>query len=127
MTFWHTRSKRKPTGGQLTTPWNVKKKAQRGSEATKTSIGEKQIRSDKATGANLKFRAMKSNVASVLDPKTGKSKKAQISDVLENAANPHYKRMKVITKGAIIQTSEGRARVTSRPGQNGTINAIKTE
>ena len=29
-----------------------------------------------------------------------------------------------LTKGAILETDEGKCRVVSRPGQNGTINAI---
>jgi small subunit ribosomal protein S8e len=29
-----------------------------------------------------------------------------------------------VTKGAIIQTEIGKARVTSRPGQSGAINAV---
>ena len=127
MTFWHTRSNRKPTGGGLSTPWKVKKKTQRGSEATKTTIGEKKIKTEKVSGGNLKMRAQKINTASILDTKTGKSKKANITDVLENSANQHFTRMKIITKGAILQTSEGKARVTSRPGQNGTVSAIKIE
>jgi small subunit ribosomal protein S8e len=30
----------------------------------------------------------------------------------------------VITKGAILQTPLGQARVTSRPGQHGVVNAV---
>jgi small subunit ribosomal protein S8e len=33
-------------------------------------------------------------------------------------------RRAIITKGAIIETSKGNARVTSRPGQCGIINAV---
>ena len=127
MTFWHTRANRRKTGGKLTTPWRVKKSYQSGIEATKTTIGEKKTRIDRNTGANTKARALKTNVASVLDPKTGKAKKVQINDVLENKANIHFTRMKVLTKGAIIQTSEGKARVTSRPGQTGSVSAVKIE
>ncbi|HDN05822.1 MAG TPA: 30S ribosomal protein S8e, partial [Candidatus Bathyarchaeota archaeon] len=44
--------------------------------------------------------------------------------VIRNPANVDYDRRGVITKGAIIETSLGLARVTSRPGQNGVINAV---
>jgi small subunit ribosomal protein S8e len=29
-----------------------------------------------------------------------------------------------MVRGAIVETEKGRARVTSRPGQNGTVNAV---
>ena len=48
----------------------------------------------------------------------------KIIRVLENGTNNDYQRRGVITKGAILETDEGKCRVVSRPGQNGTINAI---
>ena len=44
--------------------------------------------------------------------------------VIENTANPNYVRRNIITKGAIVETPEGNAKVTSRPGQDGVINGI---
>jgi small subunit ribosomal protein S8e len=43
---------------------------------------------------------------------------------MKNPANVDYDRRGVITRGTIIETSLGVARVTSRPGQDGTVNAI---
>ena len=53
-----------------------------------------------------------------------KVKKTKIIKVLENATNNDYKRRGIITKGAILETKEGKCRVVSRPGQSGTVNAI---
>ena len=53
-----------------------------------------------------------------------KVKKSKIIKVLENATNNDYKRRGIITKGAILETQEGKCRVISRPGQNGIVNAI---
>ena len=53
-----------------------------------------------------------------------KVKRVKIIRVLENGTNSDYQRRGVITKGAILETDEGKCRVISRPGQNGTINAI---
>ena len=53
-----------------------------------------------------------------------KVKRVKIIRVLENGTNNDYQRRGVITKGAILETDEGKCRVVSRPGQNGTINAI---
>ena len=53
-----------------------------------------------------------------------KVKKSKILKVLENATNNDYQRRGIITKGAILETQEGKCRVVSRPGQSGTVNAI---
>ena len=53
-----------------------------------------------------------------------KVKRVKIIRVLKNGTNNDYQRRGVITKGAILETDEGKCRVVSRPGQNGTINAI---
>ena len=53
-----------------------------------------------------------------------KVKKAKIIKVLDNATNNDYKRRGIITKGAILETQEGKCRVISKPGQNGIVNAI---
>ena len=53
-----------------------------------------------------------------------KVKKTKILKVLENATNNDYQRRGIITKGAILETQEGKCKVVSRPGQNGIANAI---
>jgi small subunit ribosomal protein S8e len=54
----------------------------------------------------------------------GKVKKSKILKVLENSTNSDYQRRGVISKGAILETEDGKCRVVSRPGQNGIVNAI---
>ena len=54
-----------------------------------------------------------------------KVKKLKIIKVLENKANNDYQRRGVITKGAILETENGKCRVISKPGQDGVVNAIK--
>ena len=44
--------------------------------------------------------------------------------VKDNKANLHYMRRNILTKGAVIKTEIGDARITNRPGQDGVINAI---
>ncbi len=53
-----------------------------------------------------------------------KVKKTKILKVLENATNNDYQRRGIITKGAILETAEGKCRVVSRPGQSGTVSAV---
>lgn len=62
------------------------------------------------------------NVSILEDNRTTKSK---ILRVIKNAANKDYERRGVITKGTIIETELGLARVVSRPGQVGLINATQ--
>ena len=53
-----------------------------------------------------------------------KVKRVKIIRVLENATNNDYQRRGVVSKGALLETEEGKCRVVSRPGQHGTVNAI---
>ena len=74
-------------------------------------------------GKNTKT-ALKSIDFVNLATKDAKVKKTKILKVLENATNNDYKRRGIITKGAILETQEGKCRVVSRPGQSGTVNAV---
>jgi small subunit ribosomal protein S8e len=78
-------------------------------------------------GNNRKTIALTADIAYVVDPKTKKTTKTEIITVVENAANIHYVRRNIMNKGAIINTKIGKARITSRPGQSGTINAVLLE
>ena len=57
---------------------------------------------------------------------TGNAKvvKAKIIKVIDNTTNNDYKRRGIISKGAILDTEEGKCRVVSRPGQLGIVNAV---
>ena len=74
-------------------------------------------------GGNEKLRLATGNKINVTDA-NGKTKVVDILGVVENTANPNYVRRNIITKGAIVETPEGNAKVTSRPGQDGVINGI---
>jgi small subunit ribosomal protein S8e len=114
------RSKRSKTGARLR-PRSKKKKKELGREPTETTVGEQRFRTVDARGNVEKVRALSTNVANVATDDG--AERADIEDVTENAANPNYARRNIITKGAIIETSAGTARVTSRPGQTGQVNA----
>lgn len=126
MVRWHLRSKRTSSGAKVNRN-GKKKKFQRGSEFLETRIHKKKTKVSRVLGGNLKVRALSIDFANIADPKTGKMHKSKILSVQENAANPHYVRRNIITRGAILKTEMGLAKVTSRPGQDGTINAIVVE
>ncbi|OYR84373.1 30S ribosomal protein S8e [Halorubrum sp. E3] len=115
------RSTRKRTGGRLKHASN-KKRHQLGREPAETILGETRVQYIDARGTDKKVRALATNVAQVADD--GEVSEAEIENVADNPANVNYARRNIITKGAIIETSAGRARVTSRPGQTGQVNAV---
>jgi len=124
MSVWHgDLHKRKPTGGKRR-PYRGKRKFEQGSFPVETVLGEPKRKIERGRGGNIKIKVLSEKYACVTDLKTGKTEKAEILRVVKNPANVDYDRRGVITKGAIIETSMGLARVTSRPGQNGVINAV---
>ena len=60
----------------------------------------------------------------VFDKKSGKAKLVEIKTVVENPANRNFVRRNILTKGAIVETELGKAKITSRPGQQGFLNAV---
>ncbi|MFB6297512.1 MAG: 30S ribosomal protein S8e [Salinirussus sp.] len=120
----HRRSRRKRTGGRRR-PASDRRKHQLGSEPTETTVGETALKTVDARGNTEKIRAIRTETASVAVD--GEVVAATIESVAENPANPNYARRNIVTRGAIIETSEGQARVTSRPGQDGQVNAVLVE
>ncbi len=98
-----------------------------GSELVETKLGPTKRIERRALGGAIKTSSRGADVANVVDPKTCKAKKSKILTVVENPADPHFVRRNVLTKGAIIETELGRARVTNRPGQSGSIDAVLLE
>ena len=123
MALWQGKSKRKPTGGRLSAH-RSKKRSEIGNELQQAKIGELTRKVARSRGGTSKNRLLRTDIASVTDPKSGKSYSSKILAVIENAANPNYVRQNIITKGSIIGTEKGNAKVTSRPGQHGIVNAV---
>jgi len=85
-------------------------------------IGDQITITRKVRGKNIKTSIK--TIDSVNLAIDSKVKRVKIIKVLENATNNDYHRRGVISKGAILETEEGKCRVVSRPGQHGTVNAI---
>ncbi len=126
MAISQIQGKRKLTGGLRK---NSRKKIKRdfGNDFLPIRIGEERKKTVSGLSNFIKQRLLQTNKANVFDPSTGKAQLTKILDVKENSANPHFVRMRIITKGAVIETEAGLARVVSRPGQDGVVNAIKVE
>ncbi|MDI3474442.1 MAG: small subunit ribosomal protein S8e [Thermococcaceae archaeon] len=123
MAIWQGRSLKKPSGGRIILA-RKKRKRELGREPALTRVGENAEKKKiiRTYGGNRKVRLVEALYANVFE--NGKGKKVRILRVLENPANRQYVRRDVITKGAIIETEAGKALVTSRPGQDGVVNAV---
>jgi small subunit ribosomal protein S8e len=128
MAVWHRGHVGRTSSGGVYRRLRKSRLFERGSEPTLTRIGGgQQVRVVRTKGAGSKAQVVQAAVVNLYDPKSKKYLKAQVKTVAENPANRHYVRRNIITKGAVITTDKGRARVTSRPGQDGTVNAILLE
>ncbi len=126
MSVWQGHiSKKKLTGGRKRV-YRAKRKFEQGSFPAETTLGEPKRKSPRGLGGNRKVKVLSDKFASVTNPKSGKTEKTQILRVVKNPANVDYNRRGVITKGAEIETALGLAKVTSRPGNDGVINAVLT-
>lgn len=117
------RLKRKESGGRYKSA-RAKRNFEKGSTPTKTHIGRHKIKTVRTRGGNIKSRALSVDIVNLFDPKTKKFEKVKVKTVVETPANRHYVRRNIFTKGAVIETEKGKAKVTSRPGQNGSVNAV---
>ena len=126
MSVWHgDLQKKKRTGGRKRM-YRIKRKFEQGTFAAETTLGEPKRKCTRGFGGNTKIKVLTEKYASVTDVKKGKTEKTEILRVVKNPANVDYNRRGVITKGAEIETGLGMAKVTSRPGNDGVINAVLT-
>ncbi|MFW6378736.1 MAG: 30S ribosomal protein S8e [Nanoarchaeota archaeon] len=123
MAILQLRSNRKSTGGRYKKP-KIRRLARMGRLPVFTKIGPTKQKSVRTIGGGNKEKLLSVEKANLIDPKTKKYALVDIDNVVENPANKHYVRRKILTKGAIIETKKGKARVTSRPGQSGVVNAV---
>ena len=111
----------KITGGRRR-PLRSRRKYEMNRFPNEALLGEPVMVTRKVRGKNIKTALKTINFVNLaVDSNV---KKVKILKVLENATNNDYQRRGVISKGAILETAEGKCRVVSRPGQHGVVNAI---
>jgi small subunit ribosomal protein S8e len=124
ITVWNdTLTKRKATGGKKK-PYRAHRIFEVGRHPVETIEGEQKIKKVSGRAGIEKVKIVRANIVNVSDPETGNMEKLEILDVISNPANADYNRRGVITKGTIVRTDKGLARIVSRPGQSGALNAI---
>ncbi len=127
MSVYQGNDLRKITGGRKR-PSRKKRKYELGRYPTHTKLSNREGRViQRVRGGNYKIRVKEAQYANVADPSTNETKKVKILRIIETPDNREHARLGIITKGTIVETEIGIAKVTSRPGQDGVINAILIE
>jgi small subunit ribosomal protein S8e len=121
MAIVHTKDLKKSTGGHRRRH-RKKKNADMGRPFVPVTVGEEARKTIHTRGGNGKVRMIQAGTANLAGGK--KIQRAKITRVVENPSNPFFVRRNIITKGCIIETDKGFARVTSRPGQDGQVSAV---
>jgi small subunit ribosomal protein S8e len=99
-----------------------------GRPAADTQLGDDSRKSVRVRGGGVKVKLMRAKFANVLVE--GKHVRCEVTWVANNPASRDLTRRNIITKGAVVDVKgpDGaafKARVTSRPGQVGVLNAVK--
>jgi len=122
MALWQGKSTRQASGGRY---WAARSKKARevGRDPLYTKAGSKDTRKTIRQRGGNKISSLTS--AAIVNLSIGnKVKKSKVETVVENKASRHFVRQNVISKGAVIKTPDGLARVTSKPTRDGILNAV---
>ena len=123
MAISQSRARRKATGGRYI-DYRKKRQHELGREPSFTKLGKKRVLVLRVMGANRKLRMLRADTANLYDPKSKSFRQIKIKTITDNPANRHFIRRNIMTKGSVIDTELGKARITSRRGQDGIINAV---
>ena len=117
------RSKRKFTGKKYKT-FHKKRKRELERPSIETEIGQEKKKKQRTMGGNHKLKLFSTSYINVTDLKSNKTSKVKILKFDSNESSKDLNRRHIITKGAVVDTEIGKAKVTSRPGQHGVMNGI---
>ncbi|MBI2547861.1 30S ribosomal protein S8e [Candidatus Woesearchaeota archaeon] len=123
MVIIQQRSRTKASGGAKRAA-RGKRLYESGSLPTLTKLANPNARVIRTRGGNMKQKLLSTNKVNLYNPQTKTYMQASIKTITENPANRHFVRRNIITRGCVVETDQGKARVTSRPGQSGMVNAV---
>ncbi|MBL7059060.1 30S ribosomal protein S8e [Candidatus Pacearchaeota archaeon] len=112
---------RKISGGKYVA--NRKKKSYEGEGQKRVvKIGEEKRKTQRVRGGKIKTVLLKAKSINIRNK--GKTQKTEITNVLETPSNRFLARQNILTKGTIVETKLGKAKITNRPTQEGSVNGI---
>ncbi|MGC8479063.1 MAG: 30S ribosomal protein S8e [Candidatus Micrarchaeia archaeon] len=119
----HSKSKRKLYGnGKLKKKSRDKKRFEMGGYFASTKLGaENKINKVRGRGGNIKNKLKYVAFANLLTDNG--YKKVKITSIIESKDNRNFARLKIMTKGTLIDTEAGKAIIINRPGREGMVNA----
>jgi len=123
MVITQGKSKKSQTGSRYKKS-RSKRQYEKGNKPILTKLGAKRVKTTRTRGGLRKSSLLSVDLVNLYDPKSKKHSSAKIKTIKENPANRHFVRRNIMTKGALIETEKGVARITNRPGQDGIINAV---
>jgi len=115
---------RKITGGKYIKNRKTKSFERTGQKKI-VKLGDDKKKTIKTMGGNTKTFLLRAKTINVLSK--NKTKKVEITNVLETPSNRFLARQNIITKGTIVETNLGKVKITNRPTQEGNINGILIE
>ncbi|MEK9635298.1 MAG: 30S ribosomal protein S8e [Candidatus Woesearchaeota archaeon] len=117
------RSLRKPTGARYSKLYRKKKLRDSMGIPILTSISEKVVsKVFRSRGGSRRNALVSTNYVNLNMGK--KTVKVKVKTVLENPASRHFVRQNILSKGAVVDTEKGKARITSRPSKDNVVNAV---
>ncbi len=120
---YHGKSPRKTAGnGKIKKRIRDKRRSENGGFFSNTRLADSNSSKKMRTrGGNMKNKLQYAAYANLLTEKG--PKKVKITSILESRDNRNFSRLKIMTKGSVIETEAGKAIITNRPGREGSINA----
>jgi len=113
---------RKISGGKYRKARKKKLSELKGKERV-VKLGKEKKKKIMTRGGKLKTVLLSTNKVNLF-LHNKKYKVVEIKSVLETPSNKFLARSNVLIKGAIIETAAGKAKITNRPGQEGSVQAI---
>merc|ERR1711871_503870 len=94
--------KRRKSGGKLT-KWKVNRKYELGRQTSNSRIGHKRVRTVRARGGNLKYRALRLDAGNFSWASESVTRKTRLLNVSYNSTNNELVRTNTLVKSGIVQ------------------------
>jgi small subunit ribosomal protein S8e len=123
MAISQAKSRRKLTGARYKN-YRKGKHYELGSEPSFTKLDKKRVQKKRILGGHIKYKTLSTDTVNLYDPKSKKFTQTKIKTITESPANRNFTRRNIMVKGSVIDTELGKAKITSRPGQEKFVNAV---